>query len=239
MFKENLTDIKILIVEDEKNISNAERKYLEVEGFEVDQAFDGQEAITMINTTDYSLIILDLMLPKVSGEKVMEVIRSRTETPVIMVTAKVDESEILEGLKLGADDYITKPFSLKILVQKVKTILRRVEKLGLPKSEKIYLDNGRVSISFEDNTFIKDGESINLTSNEFQIIKTLFSNPNKIFTRDEIIELSFGYDYEAFDRAIDTHIKNIRHKIEDNPKKPRYIKTIYGVGYKLGVYDEA
>lgn len=239
MFKENLTDIKILIVEDEKNISNAERKYLEVEGFQVDQAFDGQEAITMINTTDYSLIILDLMLPKVSGEKVMEVIRSRTETLVIMVTAKVDESEILEGLKLGADDYITKPFSLKILVQKVKTILRRVEKLGLPKSEKIYFDNGRVSISFEDNTFIKDGESINLTSNEFQIIKTLFSNPNKIFTRDEIIELSFGYDYEAFDRAIDTHIKNIRHKIEDNPKKPRYIKTIYGVGYKLGVYDEA
>lgn len=239
MFKENLTDIKILIVEDEKNISNAERKYLEVEGFQVDQAFDGQEAITMINTTDYSLIILDLMLPKVSGEKVMEVIRSRTETPVIMVTAKVDESEILEGLKLGADDYITKPFSLKILVQKVKTILRRVEKLGLPKSEKIYFDNERVSISFEDNTFIKDGESINLTSNEFQIIKTLFSNPNKIFTRDEIIELSFGYDYEAFDRAIDTHIKNIRHKIEDNPKKPRYIKTIYGVGYKLGVYDEA
>lgn len=239
MFKENLTDIKILIVEDEKNISNAEIKYLEVEGFQVDQAFDGQEAITMINTTDYSLIILDLMLPKVSGEKVMEVIRSRTETPVIMVTAKVDESEILEGLKLGADDYITKPFSLKILVQKVKTILRRVEKLGLPKSEKIYFDNGRVSISFEDNTFIKDGESINLTSNEFQIIKTLFSNPNKIFTRDEIIELSFGYDYEAFDRAIDTHIKNIRHKIEDNPKKPRYIKTIYGVGYKLGVFDEA
>ena len=234
MFKENLTDIKILIVEDEKNISNAEKKYLEVEGFQVDQAFDGQEAITMINTTDYSL-----MLPKVSGEKVMEVIRSRTETPVIMVTAKVDESEILEGLKLGADDYITKPFSLKVLVQKVKTILRRVEKLGLPKSEKIYFDNGRVSISFEDNTFIKDGESINLTSNEFQIIKTLFSNPNKIFTRDEIIELSFGYDYEAFDRAIDTHIKNIRHKIEDNPKKPRYIKTIYGVGYKLGVYDEA
>ncbi|MDU5273578.1 MAG: response regulator, partial [Finegoldia magna] len=113
MFKENLTDIKILIVEDEKNISNAEKKYLEVEGFQVDQAFDGQEAITMINTTDYSLIILDLMLPKVSGEKVMEVIRSRTETPVIMVTAKVDESEILEGLKLGADDYITKPFSLK------------------------------------------------------------------------------------------------------------------------------
>lgn len=239
MFKENLTDIKILIVEDEKNISNAERKYLEVEGFQVDQAFDGQEAITMINTTDYSLIILDLMLPKVSGEKVMEVIRSKIETPVIMVTAKIDESEILEGLKLGADDYITKPFSLKILVQKVKTILRRVEKLGLPKSEKIYFDNGRVSISFEDNTFIKDGESINLTSNEFQIIKTLFSNPNKIFTRDEIIELSFGYDYEAFDRAIDTHIKNIRHKIEDNPKKPRYIKTIYGVGYKLGVYDEA
>jgi len=239
LFKENLTDIKILIVEDEKNISNAEKKYLEVEGFQVDQAFDGQEAITMINTTDYSLIILDLMLPKVSGENVMEIIRSRTETPVIMVTAKIDESEILEGLKLGADDYITKPFSLKILVQKVKTILRRVEKLGLPKSEKIYFDNGRVSISFEDNTFIKDGESINLTSNEFQIIKTLFSNPNKIFTRDEIIELSFGYDYEAFDRAIDTHIKNIRHKIEDNPKKPRYIKTIYGVGYKLGVYDEA
>lgn len=239
MFNENFTNIKVLIIEDEINISNAEKKYLEVEGFNVEQAFDGLEAIDMIKKDDYGIIILDLMLPELSGEKVMEFIRSRTDTPVIMVTAKIDEAEILDGLKLGADDYITKPFSLKILVQKVKTILRRVEKLGLPKSDKIYFDNGRVTISFDDNTFIKDGEIINLTSNEFQIIKTLFSNPNKIFTRDEIIELSFGYDYEAFDRAIDTHIKNIRHKIEDNPKKPRYIKTIYGVGYKLGVYDEA
>ncbi|WP_297813433.1 response regulator transcription factor [uncultured Finegoldia sp.] len=239
MYNENFTNIKVLIIEDEINISNAEKKYLEVEGFNVEQAFDGLEAINMIKKDDYGIIILDLMLPELSGEKVMEFIRSRTDTPVIMVTAKIDESEILDGLKLGADDYITKPFSLKILVQKVKTILRRVEKLGLPKSDKIYFDNGRVTISFDDNTFIKDGETINLTSNEFQIIKTLFSNPNKIFTRDEIIELSFGYDYEAFDRAIDTHIKNIRHKIEDNPKKPRYIKTIYGVGYKLGVYDEA
>ncbi|MDY6065699.1 MAG: response regulator transcription factor [Finegoldia sp.] len=234
MFKDN-NDIKILIVEDEEKMSNAEKMFLEKEGFEVDQAFSGKDAIAMIDRTGYSLIILDLMLPEISGEEIIKYIRSKSDTPVIMVTAKVSEESILEGLKAGADDYITKPFSLKVLVERVKTVLRRVEKYGLPKLEKLSFDDGRVVIDFDSKSFIKDGEEINLTSNEFQIIKTLFSNPNKIFTRDEIIELSFGYDYEAFDRAIDTHIKNIRRKIEDDPKNPRYIKTVYGSGYKLGI----
>lgn len=231
----NNNKIKILIVEDEEKMSNAEKKILEKEEYEVDQAFSGKDALDMIDRRAYSLIILDLMLPEISGEEIIKYVRSKYDTPVIMVTAKVSEESIIEGLKTGADDYITKPFSLKVLLERVKAVLRRVEKYGFPKLDKLSFDDGRVVIDFDGNTFVKDGQEIKLTSNEFQIIKTLFSNPNKIFTRDEIIELSFGYDYEAFDRAIDTHIKNIRHKIEDNPKKPRYIKTVYGSGYRLGI----
>ena len=143
-----------------------------------------------------------------------------------LVTAKVSEENIINGLKLGADDYVTKPFSPKELMQRIKTVLRRIEKYNIPRADIIKTIDGRLEMDLEYNRFFKDGEEIFLTKNEFQIIKTLFSNPNKIFTREEIIEITFGFDYDAYDRAIDTHIKNIRQKIEDNPKKPDYIKTI-------------
>ena len=231
-------NISILIIEDEVGISNIERKDLEKEGYLVDQAFNGEDALIKIKENNYDLILLDLMLPGVSGEEIMEYIRTNSETPVIMVTAKVEEEQIVKGLKIGADDYISKPFSPKEMVQRVKTVLRRVEKYNLPKSEWLNIDNGRIKIDFDNHKLLKNGQEVSLTNNEFKIIQTLFSNPQKIFTREEIIEIAFGMHYDAYDRAIDTHIKNIRHKIEDQPKSPKYIKTVYGVGYKAGLGDE-
>lgn len=233
-----MNNIIIEIIEDEKGIANIIKSYLNKEGYEVLVAHDGKEGLNLFESEKIDLVILDLMLPKVSGEEVIKQIRSQSEVPVLMVTAKVEEDDRISGLRLGADDYITKPFSPRELVQRVKTILRRIKKYNLPRAEVLKTNDGRIEMDLEYNRFFKDGKEVFLTKNEFQIIKTLFSNPNKIFTREEIIELTFGYDYDAYDRAIDTHIKNIRQKIEDNPKKPEYIKTIYGMGYKSGGIDD-
>lgn len=233
-----MNDINILIIEDEQGISKIIKSYLEKEGYNVFQAFDGKEGLDFFENEQIDLILLDFMIPKISGEDLIKEIRNKSNVPVIMVTAKVSEENIINGLKLGADDYVTKPFSPKELMQRIKTVLRRIEKYNIPRADIIKTIDGRLEMDLEYNRFFKDGEEIFLTKNEFQIIKTLFSNPNKIFTREEIIEITFGFDYDAYDRAIDTHIKNIRQKIEDNPKKPDYIKTIYGMGYKSGGVDD-
>ncbi len=226
---------KILIVEDEKGIATMEQNYLKKAGFETTIAYDGSEAIDLFYKNDFDLVILDLMIPKLSGEQVLLIIRENSNIPVILVTAKVNESDVLSGFRSGADDYIKKPFSGNELVERVKAILKRTT----TKSDFIISKNHRLKIDLENNRVLKDDEEISLTKNELLIINTLFANPTKTFTRNEIIEISFGYDYDAFDRAIDTHIKNIRQKIEDNPKNPIYIKTIYGLGYKAGEIDEA
>lgn len=233
-----MEDINILIIEDEKPTANLIQKILEKEGYKTFAAYDGQEGLEVFNDNDIDLVILDLMLPKLPGEEVIKEIRSQSDIPVIMTTAKINEESVINGLRLGADDYIKKPYSYKELVERVKTVLRRIEKYNMPRADIIKTTDGRLEMDLEYNRFFKDGEEVSLTKNEFQIIKTLFSNPNKIFTREEIIELTFGYDYDAYDRAIDTHIKNIRQKIEDDPKKPNYIKTIYGMGYKSGGLDD-
>ncbi len=232
-----MNDITILIIEDEEKISLIMKSYLEKEGYDVIQAFDGVEGLNKFDE-NVDLVILDLMLPKLPGEEIIKEIRSKSQVPVIMVSAKVEEANRIDGLRLGADDYITKPFSPKELVERVKAVLRRIEKYNIPRADIIKTTDGRIEMDLEYNRFFKDDEEILLTKNEFQILKTLFINPNKIYSREEIIELTFGYDYEAYDRAIDTHIKNIRQKIEDNPKKPIYIKTVYGMGYKAGGVDD-
>lgn len=228
---------RILIVEDEIGIANMEKMYLEKNGFETVLAHDGSEAVNLFYKEKFDLVILDLMIPKLSGEQVIEVIRENSETPVIMVTAKVTENDIISGFKSGADDYIKKPFSGNELVERVKAVLKRTK--GNKNEDYIVTKNGRLKIDFENHRVIKDDVELSLTKNELMIIQTLFKNPTRTFTRNEIIEISFGYDYDAFDRAIDTHIKNIRQKIEDNPKNPIYIKTIYGLGYKAGDINEA
>lgn len=233
-----MNNITILIIEDEKKISTIMKSYFEKEGYKVFQAYDGEEGLNIFSKENIDLIILDLMLPKLAGEEVIKEIRNQSEVPIIMVSAKVQEDNRVDGLRLGADDYVTKPFSPKELVERVKAILRRIEKYNLPRADIIKTTDGRLEMDLEYNRIFKDSKEILLTKNEFQILKTLFTNPNKIYSRDEIIEQTFGYDYDAYDRAIDTHIKNIRSKIEDNPKKPVYIKTIYGMGYKSGGIDD-
>ncbi|WP_394023015.1 response regulator transcription factor [Anaerococcus martiniensis] len=233
-----MNDITILIIEDEEKISMIMKSYFEKEGYKVYQAYDGEEGLKIFNQESIDLVILDLMLPKLSGEEIIKEIRNQSQIPVIMVSAKVEEDNRVDGLRLGADDYVTKPFSPKELVERVKAVLRRIEKYNIPRADIIKTSDGRLEMDLEYNRIFKDGKEILLTKNEFQILKTIFSNPNKIYSRDEIIELTFGFDYDAYDRAIDTHIKNIRSKIEDNPKKPMYIKTIYGMGYKSGGIDD-
>ncbi len=233
-----MNDITILIIEDEEKISMIMKSYFEKEGYKVYQAYDGEEGLKIFNQESIDLVILDLMLPKLSGEEIIKEIRNQSKIPVIMVSAKVEEDNRVDGLRLGADDYVTKPFSPKELVERVKAVLRRIEKYNIPRADIIKTSDGRLEMDLEYNRIFKDGKEILLTKNEFQILKTIFSNPNKIYSRDEIIELTFGFDYDAYDRAIDTHIKNIRSKIEDNPKKPMYIKTIYGMGYKSGGIDD-
>ncbi|MFM1524993.1 MULTISPECIES: response regulator transcription factor [Helcococcus] len=227
----------ILIVEDEPGIAKMEKTYLEKNGFNTDIAHDGSEAIDKFYKNSFDLIILDLMIPKITGEKVLEVLRENSDIPVILVTAKVSETDIIKGFKSGADDYVKKPFSGMELVERVKALLRRT-KIN-QKDNIITTADGKLKIDIKNNRVLKNDLEISLTKNELMIILTLFKNPTKTFTRNEIIEIAFGYEYDAFDRAVDTHIKNIRAKIEDNPKNPMYIKTIYGLGYKAGDIHES
>lgn len=225
----------ILLVEDEKNISDVISAYLLKEYFNVFLADDGQIALDIFNSNDIHLIILDLMIPKISGEEVCKRIRSVSDVPIIMLTAKTHEDERIEGLSIGADDYVLKPFSPRELVSRVKALLRRSYPNSRPSAEKLSFNNGDLEIEVDKMIVRKSNENVSLTANEFKILLALVSNSNRVLSRDQLIEASFGIEYEGFDRTIDTHIKNIRQKVETNPKYPEYIHTVYGAGYKFGV----
>lgn len=228
---------KVLLVEDEEGIINIEKAYLEKADYLVEKAMDGKEALSLFSTFTPDLVVLDLMLPEISGEEVLKEIKAQSNTPVIIVSAKAEEDDRVENLRNGADDYMVKPFSARELVERVHAIFRRLPERA--SGTILQTKDGRLRLDTESmRSFVNENE-IHLTKNEFLIVQTLFTHPNKIYTRDEIIEVTFGMDYEAFDRAIDTHIKNIRQKIEADPKNPVYIKTVYGVGYRAGGFDEA
>lgn len=224
----------VLVVEDEKNISDVIKAYLEKENYNVIRAFDGEEAIEKFADNNVDLIILDLMIPKLSGEEVCSQIRTISDVPIIMLTAKSDEDSKIGGLTMGADDYIVKPFSPRELITRVKALMRRSYRSGSPLAEELRF-KGDLIIHMDKFFIAKKGQEIDLTTNEFKILLALASNPNQVFSREQLINQAFGLDYEGFDRTIDTHIKNIRQKIEDNPKKPNYIVTVYGIGYKFQV----
>lgn len=226
--------MKILVVEDEIKISEVVKSFLEAEGYEVAQAYDGIEAMEMFESEEVQLVILDLMLPKLPGEEVCRKIRSQSDVPIIMVTAKAEEEERIEGLSMGADDYVVKPFSVKELVQRVKALLRRSYGAG-PKAEKYSFNDGDLDIDLSAGIVLKNGTDAGLTGSELKVLRTFLANLGSILTRDQLIEKSFGYDYDGNDRTMDAHIKNIRHKIESNPKDPEYIMTVYGMGYRFGV----
>lgn len=228
---------KILLVEDEQAISDIVKAYLVKEKYTVDTCADGLSAINQLQKNHYDLLILDLMLPKMSGEQVCEKVRTFSNLPILMLTAKTELEDKIHGFQIGSDDYLTKPFEPLELIERVRALLRR-SNADRPKASLLHLLNHRIVIDTESLRIVKDGHDVALTTNEFKILMVLLSNPNRIFNREEIINHAFGMEYDSFDRAIDTHIKNIRAKLEDDPKHPQIIKTIYGAGYRAGMtYD--
>ncbi|TCO66283.1 response regulator transcription factor [Caldanaerobacter subterraneus] len=224
---------KIFVVDDEIKILEVVKSYLEREGFSVITETNGNNVLDTFKKEKPDLVILDLMLPGISGEELCKRLRQFSDVPILMLTAKVQESDKINGFSIGADDYITKPFSPRELVMRVKAILRRTTD-DVPLAEVMSFNNDDLVVDLRAHTVRKKGVVVNLTPNEFKILKILIRNPNRVFTREELIEKVMGFDYEGYDRTIDAHIKNLRQKIEDDTKNPVYIRTVYGVGYKFG-----
>lgn len=223
----------ILIVEDELKLVEILQANFEHQGFKVISTHDGISAIELARDSTISLVLLDLMIPKLSGEQVCQSVRQFSRVPIIMLTARSTEENIIDGLKLGADDYITKPFSLKELNARVETVLRRAETSVLPLFQTMKFEGG-LEIDLNRKSASKHNILIHLTPNEFNILSVLIHHPNRVFTREELVEFAFGSDFDGYDRTVDTHIKNLRNKIEDNSKEPIYIKTVFGLGYRFG-----
>ena len=225
---------RILIIEDESKIADIVKAYLEKDSFSVTVAGTGQKAISLLKE-GFDLIILDLMLPDMDGEDICETIRNDSTVPIIMLTAKSEEEDRIKGLGMGADDYVVKPFSPRELVARVKALLRRVKGT----SEKISFNKGNLVIDSSRFEVWKNKSQVTLTPTEFKLLQCFADHPGQVFTRLHLVNVILGYDFEGYDRTIDAHIKNIRHKIEDNQRKPTYVKTVYGVGYKfVGQPDE-
>jgi DNA-binding response OmpR family regulator len=225
---------KILVVDDEEKILEVVRALLESKGFTVFCAVNGKQATEILEHESISLVLLDLMMPGMSGEEVCRAIRKKSRIPVIMLTAKADEADIIDGLGIGADDYITKPFSLRELYARIEAVLRRSGGDLVPLYNRSSYNGGDLEIDFESRTVRKNKNEVKLTPNEYKILAALIKYPGKIFTRDELISTALGDEFDGYDRAVDSHIKNLRQKIESNPKNPVYILTVHGVGYKFG-----
>ena len=226
---------KILIIEDEKNISEIVAKYLEKEGYTTIIANDGIEGLALFRDSNPDLVISDVMMPTIDGFEVLREIRLISDVPVIMLTAKQEEVDRLKGFENGADDYVTKPFSPKELVRRVMVMLKRTYKAI---EDKQVLIEGELKLDLNKQKLYKNEDEIDITSKEFQIIYAFFKNPRQILSRKQLIELAFSNDFDGFDRTIDAHIKKIRHKIEEDTKNPKYLKTKYGAGYIFGGSDE-
>jgi len=224
----------ILIVDDEVKIVEVVKSYLENSGYRAECAYNGAQALQLFDTCAPVLVILDLMLPDMSGEDVCRVIRKKSKTPIIMLTAKVEEENIIGGLTLGADDYITKPFSPRQLMARIEAVLRRIPgDISAPSVDFSYND-GELVIDDLRHEVRKRGVNVLLTPNEYKILLTLAKYPARAFSRDELIAFALGDEFNGFDRVIDTHIKNIRQKLGDDSKSPEYIITVHGTGYKFG-----
>lgn len=227
-------DKKILVVDDEPKIVEVVKSYLENSGYTVLEAYRGGTALELFEQFMPSLVVLDLMLPDISGEEICRTLRKRSRVPIIMLTAKIEEEDILKGLKIGADDYITKPFSPRQLVARVEAVLRRTGEAAGPLTSILSFCNDDLTIDTLKYEVRKKGHTVNLTPSEYRLLITMAKYPDKTFTRDELVFTALGDDFEGYDRTIDTHIKNLRHKIESDPRNPAYILTVYGMGYKFG-----
>jgi two-component system alkaline phosphatase synthesis response regulator PhoP len=222
---------KVLVVDDDVKTVELVKLYLSRDGYQVLTAYDGVEALRLARQGHPELIVLDLMLPGVDGLEICRTIRSESNVPIIMLTAKTTEQDRLIGLALGADDYVTKPFSPKELAARVRAVLRRLPEEVPQGPEEI--KHGEITVNFVKREVSLAGKPLNLTMIEFKLLGVLIKEPGRVFSRAQLIEKALGYDFDGFDRTIDVHILNIRRKLEPDSKHPRYIKTAYGAGYKL------
>lgn len=223
---------KLLVIDDEHGLLEVVEAYLRKENYEVIVSDNGKEGYALFQSEKPDMVILDLMLPDLSGEEICARIREISDAPILMLTAKTGQDDRINGLSLGADDYLTKPFSPKELVLRVKAILRRTMKEqheGLT----ISYNNRHLVINQDEHIVMKAGEVISITPNEYEILTLFVRHPHTVLTRGQIIDAALGYEFVGYDRTIDAHIKNLRRKIEDDMKNPRYIVTVYGVGYKF------
>jgi DNA-binding response OmpR family regulator len=221
---------KILVVDDEKKIVDIVKAYLDREGYRTIVAYDGKVALDLARTEAPDLIILDLMLPEISGWDVCRTLLAKSNVPIIMLTARDEDTDKIVGLELGADDYVTKPFNPKELVSRVRAVLRRAEGAANKRRKIEFAD---LSIDVEKHEVKRGDQLIELTPIEFELLRVLAEAPGRVYSRMQLLDKVQGYAYEAYERTIDSHIKNLRKKLEPDPDRPRYIKTVRGVGYKL------
>lgn len=221
---------KVLVVDDEKLIVKGIRFSLEQDGMEVDCAYDGEEALEAAKKREYDVILLDVMLPKLTGFEVCQQIREFSSMPIIMLTAKGDDMDKILGLEYGADDYITKPFNILEVKARIKAIMRRSTKKSQETTSKV-ITFKELKIDCESRRVYVSGKEVNLTAKEFDLLELLIFNPNKVYSRENLLNIVWGYDYPGDVRTVDVHIRRLREKIEDNPSEPKYIHTKWGVGY--------
>ncbi len=223
----------MVVVDDEPSVQDVVRAYLEKDGYHVFVAGTGTDGLALAERVKPGLIVLDLMLPDIPGEEIARDVRSRSDVPILMLTAKASEDERVDGLALGADDYLVKPFSPRELVARVRAILRRTQGTETPLVATLSFDEGALEIDTVAHEVRRDGDLVDLTPNEYKLLVTLARYPGRVYSRFELINHVQGYDYEGYERTIDAHVKNLRKKIELDPKQPRYVETVFGTGYRL------
>ena len=222
---------QILVVDDEKMIVKGVKYALEHDGNEVDAAYDGETALDMIKNKEYDLVILDVMLPKLDGIQVCQTVREFSDVPIMMLTAKSEDMDKILGLEYGADDYVTKPFNILEIKARIKAIIRRTKGRKQEQPAERTIVSGEMRIDLDSRrVFIGDRE-VNLTAKEFDLLELLITNPNKVFNRENLLNLVWGYDYPGDVRTVDVHVRRLREKIEASPSEPKYIHTKWGVGY--------
>lgn len=230
-----MTRERILVVDDDREIVRLLRSYLEQAGYEVLVAYDGESALHVLRRDRPDLLVLDLMLPDRDGWEITRLLRgdpTLAAIPIIMLTARVDDTDKIIGLEMGADDYVTKPFNAREVLARVRAMLRRQQRNAEGALPAI-VQSGRLRLDPARHEVTIDGDLLDLTRTEFSLLQTLMQNPGYVFTRSELIERALGHGYESIERSLDTHIKNLRRKMGDDPKNPAYVQTVYGVGYRM------
>ena len=223
---------RVLVVDDDVKTVELVKMYLRRDGYDVLTAFEGIEALRLAREARPDLLVLDLMLPGIDGLTICRTLRAESDVPIIMLTARTTEEDRLKGLDLGADDYVTKPFSPKELAARVRAVLRRLPEEALSRGP-VEVEQGALKVNFLTREVTHNGRHIGLTPVEFKLLGVLVKEPNRVFSRDQLINRVFGGDFDGFDRTVDVHILNLRRKLEPEPDNPRYIRTVYGMGYKF------